>query len=39
MKFGRVEHPELIDFAIPETHPKTYKVLSKYKKIGSQVFM
>lgn len=32
MKFGKVEHPELIDFSLPETHTDTIRVLSKVKK-------
>jgi uncharacterized protein YecE (DUF72 family) len=32
MKFGKVEHPELIDFSLPETHPDTIRVLSEVKK-------
>ena len=28
MKFGKVDHPELIDFTIPEDHPDTEVVLS-----------
>lgn len=31
MKFGKVERPELIDFTIPEDHPDTEVVLSKFK--------
>lgn len=31
MKFGKVEHPELIDFTIPEDHPDTEVILSKTK--------
>ncbi|MGW9686222.1 DUF72 domain-containing protein [Flagellimonas sp. 2504JD1-5] len=31
MKFGKVEHPELIDFTIPKDHPDTAVVLSKNK--------
>ncbi|WP_190808657.1 DUF72 domain-containing protein [Flagellimonas sp. S3867] len=31
MKFGKVEHPELIDFTIPQDHPETEVVLSKNK--------
>jgi len=31
MKFGSVEHPELIDFKLPTDHPDTEVVLSKYK--------
>ncbi|MBO0323260.1 DUF72 domain-containing protein [Muricauda sp. CAU 1633] len=29
MKFGKVDHPELIDFTIPPDHPDTAVVLSK----------
>ena len=29
MKFGKVEHPGLIDFSLPETHKGTEKVLSR----------
>ncbi|MEM8847581.1 MAG: DUF72 domain-containing protein [Bacteroidota bacterium] len=32
MKFGKVDHPELIDFTIPEDHPDTVSVLAKSKK-------
>lgn len=28
MKFGRVDHPEIIDFNLPEDHPDTKKLLS-----------
>ena len=28
MKFGKVEHPELVDFTIPQDHPDTEVVLS-----------
>lgn len=31
MKFGKVEHPELVDFTIPQDHPDTEVVLSQYK--------
>nr|WP_298789638.1 DUF72 domain-containing protein [uncultured Allomuricauda sp.] len=31
MKFGKVEHPELIDFTIPQDHPDTEVVLSTNK--------
>jgi len=31
MKFGNVEHPELIDFTLPKDHPDTKKVLKKGK--------
>lgn len=34
MKFGRVERPEKIDFYLPEDHPETASVLSKYKGDG-----
>lgn len=30
MKFGKVDHPEHIDFTIPKDHPDTPVVLSKY---------
>ncbi|MEM1336384.1 MAG: DUF72 domain-containing protein [Bacteroidota bacterium] len=30
MKFGKVEHPENIDFSFPEDHPDTVTVLSKH---------
>ena len=32
MKFGKVDNPELIDFTLPNTRPKTFDVLSKYEK-------
>lgn len=31
MKFGKVDHPEIIDFTIPETHKDTLGLLKKYK--------
>ncbi|SFT92437.1 Uncharacterized conserved protein YecE, DUF72 family [Algoriphagus locisalis] len=31
MKFGRTEHPEKIDFALPPDHPDTAETLKKYK--------
>ncbi|MEM9001058.1 MAG: DUF72 domain-containing protein, partial [Bacteroidota bacterium] len=31
MKFGKVDHPELIDFTIPENHPDTDALLSTFK--------
>ncbi|TAI48766.1 DUF72 domain-containing protein [Flagellimonas allohymeniacidonis] len=31
MKFGKVEHPELVDFTIPKDHPDTEILLSPYK--------
>ncbi|NHF59846.1 DUF72 domain-containing protein [Flavobacteriaceae bacterium TP-CH-4] len=36
MKFGKVEHPELIDFSFPQDHPDTEVVLSKYKEKGTE---
>ena len=35
MKFGKVEHPELVDFTFPKTHQKTIDVLKPYKKATS----
>lgn len=32
MKFGKVEHPELVDFSLPVDHPETHRLLSKSKK-------
>ena len=34
MKFGKVDHPERIDFIIPKDHPDTPVVLSKYRSGG-----
>lgn len=34
MKFGKVEHPENIDFTIPKDNPQTEVVLSKYGNKG-----
>ncbi|MEX2594373.1 MAG: DUF72 domain-containing protein [Anditalea sp.] len=34
MKFGRVEHPENIDFTLPEDHPDTAKTLEDFKESG-----
>ena len=31
MKFGKVEHPENIDFTLSKDHPDTKKLLSRYK--------
>ena len=31
MKFGSVANPEIIDFTLPNDHPNTKRVLSKYK--------
>ncbi len=40
MKFGKVDHPELIDFSFPADHPATEVVLGKYKaKIPINVFV
>ncbi|MER3373600.1 MAG: DUF72 domain-containing protein [Allomuricauda sp.] len=40
MKFGKVDHPELIDFTIPPDHPDTPVVLSKNKQEGeTKVFV
>ncbi len=40
MKFGKVDHPELIDFTIPKDHPDTAVVLSKNKQEGeTKVFV
>ncbi|MGO3181964.1 MAG: DUF72 domain-containing protein [Aequorivita sp.] len=35
MKFGRVDHPEIIDFTLPNDHPGTKEVLSKHKKTNT----
>ncbi len=32
MKFGKVDHPENIDFTLPPNNSTTKKILSKYKK-------
>ncbi len=32
MKFGKVDHPELVDFTLPNDHEGTEKVLSGYDK-------
>jgi uncharacterized protein YecE (DUF72 family) len=34
MKFGRVDNPESIDFSLPEDHPETNAILSKFKNGG-----
>ncbi len=34
MKFGKVEHPELIDFSMPENHPDTEILLSEQEGKG-----
>ncbi len=33
MKFGKVDHPELIDFTLSTTHPKTISLLNSFDKI------
>ena len=38
MKFGKVDHPELIDFTLPETNVDTFKILSKYDKVDKPSF-
>ena len=35
MKFGKVDHPELVDFTIPEDHPDTEVVLSNTPNNGA----
>lgn len=35
MKFGKVDHLELIDFTLPPDHPSTKMVLSKFKNDNS----
>ncbi|WP_431123498.1 DUF72 domain-containing protein [Flagellimonas flava] len=35
MKFGKVDHPELVDFTIPEDHPDTEVVLSSTSDNGT----
>ncbi len=32
MKFGKVDHPETIDFTLPKDNPATKEILSKHKK-------
>src|SRR5690606_9737322 len=32
MKFGKVDHPESIDFTLPKDHSGTKEILSKQKK-------
>jgi uncharacterized protein YecE (DUF72 family) len=32
MKFGKVAQPELVDFTLPATHPKTVELLSSFEK-------
>ena len=33
MKFGKVEHPENIDFSLPKTHTETFRLLAKQEKL------
>ncbi|MBA6155177.1 DUF72 domain-containing protein [Tenacibaculum sp. S7007] len=35
MKFGKVDHPELIDFSLPNTHQSTVDLLSSYDKVDA----
>ncbi|MCB0372018.1 MAG: DUF72 domain-containing protein, partial [Muricauda sp.] len=35
MKFGKVDHPELVDFTIPDDHPDTPAILAKYGGTGN----
>ncbi|CAM1362980.1 conserved hypothetical protein [Tenacibaculum sediminilitoris] len=35
MKFGKVAQPELVDFTLPETHPKTVELLNSFEKSGT----
>ncbi len=35
MKFGKVDHPELIDFSLPNTHQSTVDLLSSYDKVDT----
>ncbi len=39
MKFGSVEKPEEIDFTLPDDHPDTAKVLSKYENGTPEVYV
>lgn len=41
MKFGKVEHPEIIDFSLPDTHPNTIIVLNskKYKMKQQNIYI
>nr|WP_299382098.1 DUF72 domain-containing protein [Allomuricauda sp.] len=34
MKFGKVDHPELVDFSIPEDHPDTDVLLDGYPNVS-----
>lgn len=35
MKFGKVENPELVDFTLPEDHPRTHEILNLHKSEDS----
>ncbi|MDO6676649.1 DUF72 domain-containing protein [Tenacibaculum sp. 1_MG-2023] len=35
MKFGKVAQPELVDFTLPATHPKTIELLSSFERSGT----
>lgn len=39
MKFGKVDHPEHIDFTIPPDHPDTPVVLSKIRRVRTLKFL
>ncbi len=39
MQFGKVEHPELIDFELPKDHPDTSKILDKKKTNNLSVYV
>ena len=39
MKFGKVDHPELVDFSLPKDHPNTAKILNKSKTTSCQVYV
>lgn len=32
MKFGKTDHPETVDFTMPEDAPETKEILNKYVK-------
>lgn len=39
MKFGKVDKPDEIDFTLPDDHPETKKILSKYEGRAPNVFV
>ncbi len=39
MKFGKVEHPERVDFTLPDTHKDTIRILSNYTPQKPAVFV